>query len=258
MLKMLRSYLLFSFAAFVLPWSTFAATAIYGVGEAPQTVTAGDLNGDGFPELVTANLADGTLSILFNNGDGTFKEPFTPIGVGPVRDVAIADMTNDGIPDIVTETENVDGAILVFPGLGDGTFFSAIETSFGVHNITSIGVTDLNDDGNQDVIVGFRDEGVVRVFIGNGNGTFGPAIVDSPENFPGILDVPTSISADLNLDEITDTATVNAGTNSVTVVLGGLHPTSKEQCKNDGYRLYVDDNNAPFKNQGQCIQYMHQ
>jgi hypothetical protein len=33
------------------------------------------------------------------------------------------------------------------------------------------------------------------------------------------------------------------------------HPTNKDQCKNNGYLNYVDDNNQPFKNQGQCVAY---
>jgi len=35
------------------------------------------------------------------------------------------------------------------------------------------------------------------------------------------------------------------------------HPTDKDQCKNDGYQDYVDDNNEPFKNQGLCIRYVN-
>ncbi len=261
----IRTYLMQLLMTVVLtpfvPFVAAAAVATYGVGEAPQTVTVGDLNGDNFPELVTANLADGTLSILFNKGasePGDFVEPFTPIGVGPVRDVAIAEMTGDGIPDIVTETENVDGAVLVFPGIGDGTFFSAIETSFGHHGLTSLEVLDLNNDGKLDVVVGFIADDEVRVLLGNGNGTFQAPTIQPAQDFSGIFDVPQSINADLNQDGIPDTATVNTSANTVTVVLNGNHPTSKEQCKDDGYTLYLDENDEPFKNQGQCIQYVAQ
>ncbi len=242
----------------LLPAVTLAASTTYGVGEAPQTVIAGDLNGDGFPELVTANLADGTLSILFNNGDGTFATPFTPVGIGPVRDVAIADMTSDGIPDLVTETENLGGAVLVFPGLGNGTFYSAIETPLAQNNLTSLLVTDLNGDGKQDAVVGFQTLGIVKVLLGNGDGTFQAPTDEPATNFPGIFEVPQSITADLNLDQVLDTITVNTGGNSVDVSLGGLNPTSKDQCKNGGYKLYTDNDNNPFKNQGQCIQSLAQ
>jgi tripartite motif-containing protein 71 len=35
------------------------------------------------------------------------------------------------------------------------------------------------------------------------------------------------------------------------------HPANKDQCKNGGYANYVDDNNQPFRNQGQCIAYVN-
>jgi len=35
------------------------------------------------------------------------------------------------------------------------------------------------------------------------------------------------------------------------------HPTNKDQCKNGGYANYVDANNQPFRNQGQCISYVN-
>src|SRR5438874_858219 len=45
----------------------------YGVGAQPSVVLALDLNGDGKPDLVTLNPGSGNLSILINNGDGTFQ-----------------------------------------------------------------------------------------------------------------------------------------------------------------------------------------
>jgi hypothetical protein len=36
------------------------------------------------------------------------------------------------------------------------------------------------------------------------------------------------------------------------------HPASKDQCRNGGYANYMDANNQPFRNQGQCIRYVNQ
>jgi hypothetical protein len=50
----------------------------YSVGYAPRSVTVADLNGDGNPDIVTANLGDNTVSVLLGNGDGTFRpDPFS-------------------------------------------------------------------------------------------------------------------------------------------------------------------------------------
>ena len=44
----------------------------YAVGRRPTSVASGDLDGDGDLDLVTTNFHEGTISVLLNNGDGTF------------------------------------------------------------------------------------------------------------------------------------------------------------------------------------------
>ena len=44
----------------------FAATA-------PFYVSAGDVNGDGKPDIVTTNYGSNTVSVILGNGDGTFQ-----------------------------------------------------------------------------------------------------------------------------------------------------------------------------------------
>ena len=51
---------------------TFAAKTDYAVEYGPGYVAIGDFNGDGKPDLVTAN-AFRSISVLLNNGNGTFK-----------------------------------------------------------------------------------------------------------------------------------------------------------------------------------------
>ena len=44
----------------------------YHLGSFPQCVAAGDVNGDGYPDLIVANTLDGTLTVLTNRGNGLF------------------------------------------------------------------------------------------------------------------------------------------------------------------------------------------
>jgi hypothetical protein len=63
-------------------------------------------------DLVVANSAANTVSVLFGNGDGTFQSRVN-YGTGPTpASVAIGDLSADGKPDVVTA--NNDGSSLSF------------------------------------------------------------------------------------------------------------------------------------------------
>ncbi|TWU57429.1 CRTAC1 family protein [Rubripirellula reticaptiva] len=71
-------------------------------------LAAGDVNQDGFPDLMIGNL--GKNRLLINQGDGTFSDSTHRLGNAPpmyTTSLAIADVTGDGLPDIV-ETNYVD------------------------------------------------------------------------------------------------------------------------------------------------------
>ena len=52
---------------------SFARARSYATGRAPVSVAIGDLNGDGKPDLATANCSASTVSVLLNRGDGSFQ-----------------------------------------------------------------------------------------------------------------------------------------------------------------------------------------
>src|SRR5579862_5668917 len=155
--------------------------------------------------LATATL--NSTSKTFSQGAAT-----SPLNVGPgPQMVKSGDFNGDGIPDLaVVDSIN----LTIFLGKGDGTFQP--QTIYAAGNLPeSLTITDLNNDGIQDVVVINSGSNNVSAFLGNGDGTFQAPIATSTGNFPN----QTAI-ADFNGDGLVDLAVANAGDANVAVFLG--------------------------------------
>ena len=121
------------------------------VGQLPVAIAEGNLNTDGFPDLAVVNQTDNTVTVLLNNGDGTFSPAAgspLPTSTTP-SGVAIADFTQDGLGDIAVTNTGVS-TLGVYLGLGSGLFSSRLELSTPTGPDALI-ATDLNGDGLPDV-----------------------------------------------------------------------------------------------------------
>ncbi len=196
------------------PPDLFYLFATYQVGKNPTAVLTADLDEDGLTDVITTNIGNNSLSILFGNGDGTFKDQVeVEVGREP-RAMVLADFNGDDRQDLAVACSGSDQIALFF-GLGNGKFASG--QRYAVHRTpVSVVSGDLNGDGHADLAVALRND-KIRIMLGRGDGTF----VEGPEYEHG--DTPTSLALqDLNGDGRLDLAVSNGGpmSSAVTIWLG--------------------------------------
>ena len=133
-------------------------------------IVAADFNGDGKSDLGTTSRTELFVALMGANGQ---PGPATKIGTGDnLLSLESADVNGDGKVDLVLN-DSVRSAIVVFPGVGDGSFGPGIESNVPVtpHEMVT---GDFNGDAKVDVAFA-SDNGFVGILAGNGTGTFAGA-----------------------------------------------------------------------------------
>ncbi len=146
-------------------------------GASPDAVAAADLNGDGILDLVAANGAANTVSVLLGKGDGTFLAHLDFAAGSEPRDVAIGDLNGDGNLDLAVADFGAGGGISVLLGDGTGHFGAPLPVA-GASLAVSLQIADLNGDGKADLIAANANDSTISVLLGDGTGHFG-----APHNF---------------------------------------------------------------------------
>lgn len=218
----------------------FANRQDYTVGQNPSSITAGDLNSDGYPDLVTTNDNGNTISVLMNRKDMRFSSAVSyETGERPLFS-RFSDLDNDGIADICVCNADED-SISVFSGDGTGVF--ALKQKSPAGDCTSFVFMDLDEDGFLDIVSNSWYNDRVVLLYGNGAGGFQSGGHHAAGNAPDAV-----AEADLNQDGIADIAVSNFYSANISVFFGHeeggfssaiFFPTGKEP-----QHLVVEDMNG--------------
>ncbi len=130
--------------------STFAAPVLTPNGVAPSTLTVADVNGDGYPDLVTSSIDGGFVSVALNSGDGhgTFGAPSYLASSGATG-VAVGDLNADGTPDLVVADYPV--SMFLQSATTRGTFAAPVGLYAG--GAATVLLADLDGDQLLDVVL---------------------------------------------------------------------------------------------------------
>lgn len=185
------------------PPDPFYYFASYPVGKNPTTVTTADFNSDGFTDIVTTNISSNTLSLLFGNGDGTFREQVQLRVCQEPRALVTNDFNLDGHPDMALACSGSD-QVSILLGHGNSRFEEG--SQYPVHRTpVAIATDDVNGDQKPDLVVALRND-KLKVFLGTGTGEFRPGFQYE------YGDTPTSLALqDLNKDGIPELIVTNGG-----------------------------------------------
>jgi len=184
------------------------------IGFGGVSIAVDDFDQDGYSDVVALDHSmydlENIVSIRLGNGDMSFGPrrnillgQYAYLFLNQATALDVNDFDNDGYPDIVVQALTEDGDeddsnVVVLLGNGDGTF-RIVEHIYVFDALMRPPIGDLNNDGNQDLIV----EGCGQyshILFGNGDGTFHESGL-----WPPIPCTAESIEVvDINGDDILD------------------------------------------------------
>ena len=186
----------------------FSSPLIFRGEPGMHSLAVADLNGDGHPDVITANQDSDTVSVYLNDGTGGFGGPtggyvgylaggqMHAIVDAPVTNFAFVDVNGDGHKDLITlETGSqfpLPTELTVMLGNSSGGFGAPIRTPIfdNQADVFDLAFADFRNKGKPDlVVIGETIVGnpsaALSYAVNNGDGTFQrSAVTPLPNLFP--------------------------------------------------------------------------
>jgi len=188
-----------------------------------RALTAADVNLDGNLDAVASlEEADRVAVALGNGQQGLVEGPTVAVDAPGV--LRVRELDGDGLPDLVVAGERT---VWVLAGLGGGSFDpEPLETIDTGTRAAALLVFDFSGDGGDDLVLALPELNSVRLYRGEGDGTFTPAGVRAAST-------PSSLAVgDFNGDGRPDLAVAEA--EGISVFLGSAAGLAAQPIRTAG------------------------